>query len=80
MDIIARESFQGKGSYPFYTLARADHMTCTGGCPSVTQPVVICQYAEDDIVVFTYDTFAAARDTFCVLCDVPGIHDKLRYA
>ena len=76
MNIIASESFQGRGSYPFYTLVEADHVSLGEFAPDAT-PAIICQYSEKDIVVFTYENLDIAKTTFCILCDAPGIKDKL---
>ena len=77
MKLIARESYKRKGDYPFYTLAMADYHHKVGDVAFEAMPIIICQYDNDLIQVFTYEDMMEAKNTFCLLCDVPGLRNSL---
>lgn len=76
MQIIAKESYQGRGGYPLYTLALARRLS-DGTSHDDTTPLILCQYDTVENEIFTYDSLSMAKDTFALLCDIPGIRDRI---
>lgn len=62
MTILMQDSFHHEGRYPFYTLALTDQLTDDLSRTQI--PIIIRQYAPQDIVVDTYQTLASAYGTF----------------
>lgn len=62
MTILMKDSYRHEGRYPFYTLALTEQLT--DDLSVVQIPIIIRQYAPQDIVVETYQTLTSAYGTF----------------
>jgi hypothetical protein len=62
MIVLMKDSFRHEKRYPFYTLALTDQLT--DDLSSAQIPIVIRQYAPQDIVVDTFQNMVTAYETF----------------